>query len=96
MKFDIDYRAKCMDLQNIKNQIRKYIDEDKMFFVDNIKYNEENDIFINDSLLSKFQHITKEQLCSMYNINDMILCSSHIKKDVYKEVFYNMKKYYIT
>jgi ATP-dependent exoDNAse (exonuclease V) alpha subunit len=82
MRFDIDYRAKCDQLKDIKIKIREYID---------------NDIFwICSDMMDKFKKISRDEIKNLYNINDMVLCSSHKKKDEYTTMFKEMKKYYIT
>jgi ATP-dependent exoDNAse (exonuclease V) alpha subunit len=82
MRFDIDYRAKCDQLKDIKIKIREYID---------------NDIYwVTRDMINKFKKISRDELKTCYNINDMVLCSSHKKKDEYTTMFAGLKKYYIT
>lgn len=83
MRFDIDYRAaKCVELKDMKIKIRNMIDL--------------GDNWVEPELINKFKKISRDEMKSCYNINDMVLCSSHKKKDEYTTMFSHMNKYYIT
>ena len=82
MHFDVDHRAKCNDLKQMKIYIRELID----LGVKRVEHD----------LLNKFKSISHDDIKSKYDIHDMVLCSSHKKKDEYTTLFKDLKKYYIT
>ena len=82
MKFDVDYRAKCSTLQNLKTHIRCCIDAGEMY--------------VSNTLMHQFQMVDNTYVYDNYKIDDMILCNSNKKKDVYSDQFKHMEKYYIT
>lgn len=80
MCFNTDYRASCSELKAIKEECRKRIDTG-------------DDA---DDLVNLFTRITDVELRDIYDVNDMILCTSHVKKNTYTEMFSSLEKYYVT
>jgi hypothetical protein len=82
MRFDVDYRAKCSILQNLKKHIRACIDSGEMY--------------VSNTLMQQFNIVDKTYVFDNYKIDDMVLCNSNKKKDMYSDTFQHMEKYYIT
>lgn len=78
-----NYRFKCNELKNIISNVRQMI-----------KINATN-YKVNEYVKSKLQHLTIDELKKSYDINDMILCRSHDKKDIYTEMFKHINKWSI-
>jgi len=79
-----NYRFQCDELKNIVSHVRQMI-----------ATNETNDK-VNQYVKSKLQRLTIDELKQSYNIDDMILCRTHINKDKYTEIFKHLNKWYIT
>jgi hypothetical protein len=77
-------RAKCKELKKLLNCIRQLINAGAYY---------KQCIPLLNKYITK---ITKEQLINEYKKEDMILCSQHIYKDEYTEMFKHIKKYYVT
>jgi hypothetical protein len=85
MTFDVDYRAQCSVLKQLKSDCRELMDMGVMLCP--------------ESLFQKLSTVTVSQVDSMYKIDDMILCQYHKNKDEYTTRFtgrFSSEKYYIT
>lgn len=80
MRFDVDHRAKCSILKDVKNHCRSIIDSNG---------------FLDNSMIEKFKTVSREDVLGMYTVNDMILSKSHRVKDSYTKMFNHLEKYYI-
>lgn len=75
-----NYRCECLDLQVILNLMRKYI---------------EIGLFGNnyENIIKKLGFSIIDEKDMDYNVNDMIICSTHKQKDKYTKKYKHLEKY---
>ena len=80
IEYTINRRCKCEDLQLILDICRENIDDTFLYMT------------IKKAIKKR---ITREEMKELYKKEDMILCRTHLKKDVYTKMFHDVDKYYI-
>ena len=80
IQYNINRRCKCEELQLILDICRENIDDPFLYLT------------IKKAIKKR---INKEELKEIYKKEDMILCRTHVKKDVYNEILKDVEKYYI-
>lgn len=89
-----DYRAKdCQTLQDVKIQLRKYIEHGKT------KKTKEEKLAVRMEAIQYIKtvipSITPEEMDKHYTARDMILCSKHEVKDEYNKRYSHLEKYLV-
>lgn len=80
VEFHKNYRFKCDKLKKKIAELRDIISRNGRIY----------DNFYND-----FEKVTNEEIKNIYDKNDYILCSEHVFKDEYTEMFSDIEKYRI-
>lgn len=80
IEYTINRRCKCDELQLILDICRENIDDPFLYMT------------IKKAIKKR---ITREEMKELYKKEDMILCRTHLKKDIYTKLFCDVEKYYV-
>ena len=80
IEYTINRRCKCDELQLILDMCREDIDDPFLYMK------------VKKAIKKR---IKREEMKELYKKEDMILCRTHLKKDIYTKLFCDVEKYYV-